>query len=74
MKDFSDLKILKAGKTGTGILIEHDAGYISPDDPRNQPFINEIQKIETGKSAIVEPLIVFVILQKYGVEFLNTDS
>ncbi len=67
MKDYTDLKILKAGKGGTGILIEHDAGYISPDDPRNQAFINEIQKIETGKSAIMEPLIVYVILQKYGV-------
>ena len=67
MKDYTELKILKAGKSGTGILIEHDAGYISPDDPRNQPFINEIQKIETGKSAIMEPLIVYVILQKYGV-------
>ena len=67
MKDYTDFKILKAGKSGTGILIEHDAGYISPDDPRNQAFINEVQKIETGKSAIMEPLIVYVILQKYGV-------
>jgi len=62
-----DLKILKRGESGTGILIEHDAGCINPDEPRNQPFINEMKKIETGKLAIMEPLIVYVILQKYDV-------
>ena len=55
------------GQTGFGYLIEHDAGYISPDEPRNQPFINEIKKLETGKLVIAEPLVVYVILQKYGV-------
>jgi hypothetical protein len=64
----TDIKILKAGQTGFGYLIEHDAGYISPDEPRNQPFINEIKKLDTGsKMAIVEPLIVYVVLQKYGI-------
>ena len=49
-------------------LIEHDAGYISPDEPRNQPFINEMKKLDNGsKMAIVEPLIVYVVLQKYGI-------
>ena len=67
MKDYTDLKIIKAGHTGTGFLIEHDAGYISPDEPRNQAFINEIKKLETGKLVIVEPLIVYVVLQKYGI-------
>ena len=61
------LKILKRGQSGTGILIEHDAGFINPDEPRNQPFINEIKKLETGKLVIAEPLVVYVILQKYGV-------
>jgi hypothetical protein len=50
-----------------GGLIEHDAGYISPDEPRNQPFINEIKKLESGKLVIIEPLVVYVILQKYGI-------
>jgi hypothetical protein len=63
-----DIKLLKRGQTGYGFLIEHDAGFISPDEPRNQPFINEIKKLDSGnKLAIVEPLIVYVVLQKYGI-------
>tara|TARA_R110000782_G_scaffold83335_2_gene163345 strand:+ start:8273 stop:8989 length:717 start_codon:yes stop_codon:yes gene_type:complete len=63
-----DIKLLKRGQIGYGVLIEHDAGFINPDEPRNQPFINEIKKLDTGnKLAIVEPLIVFVVLQKYGI-------
>jgi hypothetical protein len=65
--NYKDIKVLKRGQSGFGYLIEHDAGYISPDEPRNQPFINEIKKLETGKLVIAEPLIVYVILQKYGV-------
>lgn len=49
------------------MLIESDAGYISPNEPRNQPFINEIQKLDTGKIAIAEPLVVYVVLQKFGI-------
>ena len=63
----TELKVLKRGQSGTGVLIEHDAGFISPDEPRNQPFINEIKKLETGKLVIAEPLIVYVVLQKYGI-------
>lgn len=65
--NYNNLKVLKRGQTGFGYLIEHDAGYISPDEPRNQPFINEIKRVADGKMAMVEPLIVYVILQKYGV-------
>jgi hypothetical protein len=65
--NYNNIKVLKRGQTGFGYLIEHDAGYISPDEPRNQAFINEIKKLETGKLVIAEPLIVYVILQKYGV-------
>jgi len=67
MKDFSDLKIIKRGNTGTGILVEQDSGIIDPTDKRNQSFINEIHNVESGKLAIVEPLVVYVILQKYGI-------
>lgn len=68
MKDNTDLKIIKNGKSGTGILIESDAGFISPDEPRNLPFINEIKKMDTGgKISIVEPLVVYAVLQKYGI-------
>lgn len=65
--NYNKIKTLKRGETGFGFLIEHDAGYISPDEPRNQAFINEIQKIETKELAMVEPLVVYVILQKYGI-------
>ena len=65
--NYNNIKVLKRGQTGFGYLIEHDAGYISPDEPRNQPFINEIKKLETGKLVIAEPLIVYVVLQKYGI-------
>jgi hypothetical protein len=62
-----EIKILKRGQSGYGVLIEHDAGFISPDEPRNQPFINEVKKLETGKLTIMEPLVVYVVLQKYGI-------
>jgi len=66
--NYKDIKVLKRGQTGFGYLIEQDAGYISPDEPRNQPFINEIKKLDSGtKIAIMEPLIVYVVLQKYGI-------
>lgn len=66
--NYKDLRVLKRGESGTGYLIEQDAGYISPDEPRNQLFINEIKKLDGGnRLAIVEPLIVYVVLQKYGI-------
>lgn len=63
----SDTKVLKRGESGFGVLIEHDAGFISPDEPRNHPFINEMKKLESGKLAIMEPLYVYVVLQKYNI-------
>jgi hypothetical protein len=49
------------------ILIESDAGFISPDEPRNSPFITEMKKLDSGKGLIVDPLHVYVVLQKHGV-------
>lgn len=64
----NNLSVLKKGQTGTGILIEYDSGFISPDDPRNKPFINELRKVDTStKLSMIEPFIVYAILQKYGV-------
>lgn len=63
--------ILKGGSTGKGILVEQDAGYISPDDERNLPFVNEISKIAEGGKVMIEPLILFVVLQKHGVKNKN---
>ena len=52
-----------------GILIEYDAGYISPKDNRN--FVNEVNKLTTGQQIIEDPLIVYAVMQKYGVENKN---
>lgn len=63
-----DIKLIKAGKSGYGILIEHDAGFINPDEPRNKAFINEINSFDSNKPiSIIEPLVVYVVLQKYGI-------
>jgi len=66
-----EIKTLRAGETGTGYLIEQDAGYISPTDERNQSFINEVKKLGGGGVSILEPLKVVAVLQKYGVENRN---
>jgi len=57
-------KILQAGEIGFGILIEHDAGYISPD--LNKNILTENFKIKPN-----EPLLINCVLQKYGVENKN---
>ena len=65
-----ELKVIKAGEKGFGYLIEND-GYISPFDDRNKHVIQEIKKLEKGLPIIAEPLIVTVVLQKYGVKNRN---
>jgi len=67
----SDLKILKPGSTGTGILIEADAGWISPTDERNKPFITEVKRLAQGQPIMIEPLTVVVVLQKWGIQNRN---
>lgn len=64
-------QILESNKTGHGILIERDAGYISPKDEMNKPFITEMQKLAEGGKIMPEPLTLFVVLQKYGVKNKN---
>jgi len=64
------LEILKRNEVKKkGLLIEYDAGYISPKDNKN--FINEINKLTTGGKIVEEPLIVYAVMQKYGVENKN---
>lgn len=68
------IKELKGSDIGFGLLIERDAGYISPEDPRNEKFIEEMNRIsnsETSKIEIVEPLELFVILQKHSTKNQN---
>jgi hypothetical protein len=65
-----DLKLLKAGEVGTGYLIESDAGYISPTDPKNQSLIREFKKLDLGQENS-DSLVVYVVLQKYGIKNRN---
>jgi hypothetical protein len=51
------------------ILIEYDAGYISPKD--NRHLVNEVSKLTQGQPIIEEPLIVYAVMQKYGVQNRN---
>jgi hypothetical protein len=67
----SDIKILSPGKTGYGVLIENDAGFISPRDNVNKQFVSEVKKLEVGEKLITDPLVVAVILQKWGVKNRN---
>jgi hypothetical protein len=62
-----ELKILKAGQTGTGILIESDAGYIDTNDKRNKVVVNELNEINASGTIITDPLVLYVVLQKWGV-------
>ncbi len=57
-------KILQAGQTGFGILVEHDAGYVSSD--LNKDILNENFEIKLN-----EPVLVNCILQKWGVKNKN---
>ena len=54
------------------LLTESDAGFIDPKDGRNKKFLTELNNLErTPDLKIVEPLTVFVVLQKWGVENKN---
>jgi len=59
------MKILQAGEEGKGILIEYDAGHISPSD--NTQVIKEMK----DRSIQEGPIIFHAILQKSGVENRN---
>lgn len=64
----SELLEIKKGKTGTGLLIEHD-GYISMSDKNNQ-FLKESFNSETGWHC-PSPFIVHAVFQKYGIKNAN---
>jgi hypothetical protein len=52
------MKILGPKETGHGILIEYDAGHISPED--NKKVISEMKDMDFSQD-----LILFAVLQKY---------
>jgi hypothetical protein len=55
-----DLHILGPRETGKGILIEMDAGYISPSDPLNESFLKEQKQMDYRN-----PFEFYAVLQKY---------
>jgi hypothetical protein len=54
------LRILEANELGHGILIEMDAGWISPNDPKNNPILQESKNIDYRN-----PFEFYAVLQKY---------
>lgn len=52
------MKILGPNETGKGILIEYDAGHVSPDD--NKKIIAEMKGMDFS-----EDLILYAVLQKF---------
>jgi hypothetical protein len=52
------MKVLGPKETGKGILIEYDAGFISPKE--NKSIISEMKEIDFS-----EDIILYAVLQKY---------
>ena len=70
MKD--DFEINKKNRLNEKmILVEQDAGFISPNDDRNKQFINEVNAFGKSDQIMVEPLVLYVVLQKWGVRNRN---
>jgi len=61
-----ELKVLGPREIGRGILIEYDAGQVSPDDQRNRKILTEIKDLDFSRD-----LVLYAILQKYGVPNKN---
>jgi hypothetical protein len=55
------LRILEAHEQGFGILVEMDAGYISPLDDINLKFMNESKNVDYRN-----PFEFYAVLQKYN--------
>lgn len=65
---------MKKNIVHSGLIIENGCGYIDPHHERNVGFITEMKKLNHNNSngiAIVEPLRLFVILQKFDVQNKN---
>ena len=63
------IKLLKEGEEGFGLLIEHDAGFISKEFTKE--CINEGLISEAISLDLTKPIYYFATLQKYGVENRN---
>ena len=61
------LEILKPNEVGRrGLLIEYDAGYISPDDIKNKQILTEMMNMD-----FTQDLILYAVLQKYDIPNKN---
>ena len=63
-----DLKEIKKGHVGTGILIEHD-GYISMDNGNNKQLKEDIGR--DGSWNVPRQFIVDAVFQKFGIKNAN---
>jgi hypothetical protein len=52
------MKVLGPKETGRGILIEYDAGHVSPED--NKKIISEMKNMDFSQD-----LVLYAVLQKY---------
>ena len=67
-RDLKHLKILTEQEVGYGILVENDAGSISPTFELNSGLLREMKE---GLIDYTKPIIVYATLQKYDVENRN---
>ena len=56
-----NLKIIKPGESGKGILVEYDAGYISPKNEQNSYILESTNMLDHSK-----PFEFYAVLQKYN--------
>jgi hypothetical protein len=56
-----NLQILKPGQIGKGILIEYDAGFISPSNDKNSYIMEQKNMLDHSK-----PFEFYAVLQKYN--------
>jgi len=56
-----NLEVLKPGQTGKGILIEYDAGYVSPTTQNNSFILEQKSLLDYSK-----PFEFYAVLQKYN--------
>jgi hypothetical protein len=57
-----NLRILQPSESGKGILVEYDAGYINPNDNRNETLIRESNEMLDHS----KPIEFYAVLQKYN--------
>ena len=62
-----NLKVLQPNESGKGILIEYDAGYVSPTETRNVEIIRESKNMLDHS----KPFEFYAVLQKYNVPNRN---